>query len=236
MPAASNGGAWRGRDSRGLASSSTLGWTALVMMVAGSIVGLFIVPADGAQGEVSRILYVHVPSLWLAFFAFFVVFVMSVLYLIQRKLRWDLVGASAAEIGVIFTAVGLGGGILWAFPTWGTGWNWDPRVTTTALLLIIYVGYLMIRGFADDPDMRARWGSVVGIVGFAQVPIVYLSVYLWGSLHQAPSSPRSMDWRIGTVLLFNVVAFTVAFAWLLARRYRIAVGELELELMGPDDD
>jgi heme exporter protein C len=208
---------------------------ALALMVIGSVVALFIVPEDGLQGPVQKLLYIHVPAAWTAFLAFFVVFVMSTLYLVQRDLKWDLIGAASAEIGVLFTVLALVLGSLWGKPTWGVWWTWDPRLTTTAILLMVYVGFIMVRGFADDPDKRARWSAVVGIVGFVQVPIVYLSVYWWRSIHQPPSSPRSMASLFLLTLLFNVLAFTVAYAYLMVRRYRLATVELELELMGPED-
>jgi len=208
---------------------------ALALMVIGSLVALFVIPEDALQGPVQKLLYIHVPAAWTAFLAFFLVFVMSTLYLVQRDLKWDLIGASSAEIGVLFTVLALALGSLWGKPTWGVWWEWDPRLTTTAILLMVYAGYLMVRGFADDPDKRARWSAVVGIVGFVQVPIVYLSVYWWRSIHQPPSSPRSMATQFLLTLLFNVLAFTVFYAYLMVRRYRLATVELELELMGPDD-
>ena len=116
-----------------------LGILALGAMLVGSYIGLAVVPADAAQGNVQRLMYVHVPAAWLAFLAFFVVFVMSVLYLIQRDERWDNVAASSAEIGVVFTVVTLLLGMMWGKPTWGVFWTWDPRLTTTAILLAIYV-------------------------------------------------------------------------------------------------
>ncbi len=222
-------------SSRGVESPRTLGIVALALMVIGSVVALFIVPEDGLQGPVQKLLYIHVPAAWTAFLAFFVVFVMSTLYLVQRDLKWDLIGAASAEIGVLFTVLALVLGSLWGKPTWGVWWKWDPRLTTTAILLMVYVGFIMVRGFADDPDKRARWSAVVGIVGFVQVPIVYLSVYWWRSIHQPPSSPRSMASLFLLTLLFNVLAFTVAYAYLMVRRYRLATVELELELMGPED-
>nr|MDP2482611.1 cytochrome c biogenesis protein CcsA [Candidatus Palauibacterales bacterium] len=145
----------------------TLGGLALLAMLAGSYVGLAVVPADAAQGNVQRLMYVHVPAAWLSFLAFFVVFVMSVLYLIQRDPRWDHVAASSAEIGVVFTVVTLLLGMMWGKPTWGVFWTWDPRLTTTAILLAIYVGYMALRSFADDAEKRARWSAIVGVIGFA---------------------------------------------------------------------
>lgn len=209
--------------------SRLLGALALAAMAGGGLVGLFLVPADAAQGEVQRLMYVHVPSAWLAMLAFFVVFLMSVLYLVQRDPRWDLLGASSAEVGVVFTALTLALGSLWGKPTWGVWWTWDPRLTTTAIMLAIYVGYLAVRSFADDPERRARWAAVVGILGFINVPIVYLSVVWWRTLHQPPSSPRSLSPEILFALLVNVVAFTLLYAWLMLRRYRLAVMERDLE-------
>ena len=206
-----------------------LGILALVAMLVGSYVGLAVVPADAAQGNVQRLMYVHVPAAWLAFLAFFVVFVMSVLYLIQRDERWDRVAASSAEIGVMFTVVTLLLGMMWGKPTWGVYWTWDPRLTTTAILLAIYVGYGALRSFADDGEKRARWSAIVGVIGFANVPIVYMSVTWWRTLHQPPSSPRSVAPDILWTLMLNLAAFTLVYIYLMVRRIRFAKLEGELE-------
>lgn len=209
--------------------AALLGVLALGLLLAGSVVGLFVVPADAAQGDVQRLMYVHVPAAWLAFLSFFVVFLMSVLYLIQRDLRWDRVAASSAEIGVVFTVLTLALGSMWGKPTWGVWWTWDPRLTTTAIMLAIYVGYLAIRSFADDPEKRARWAAIVGIIGFANVPIVYLSVIWWRTLHQPPSSPRSVAPEILWTLMLNLAAFTLVYIYLMMRRIRLARLEGKLE-------
>jgi len=206
-----------------------LGAIALILMLVGSAIGLFIVPADAEQGEVQRLMYVHVPAAWTAFVAFFLVFIGSVLYLVQRDLKADRFAAACAEVGVIFIALTLATGMLWGKPTWGVWWTWDPRLTTTALLLAVFVGYLAIRGFADDPDTRARWSAVVGILGFIQVPIVYLSVVWWRTLHQPPSSPRSVSSEILMTWMLNFLAFLLLFSYLAARRARLARIEAELE-------
>ena len=209
--------------------ANLFGIAALVTMLIGSFVGLFVVSPDRLQGDVQRLMYVHVPAAWLAFLAFFIVFLMSVLYLIQRDLKWDRVAHASAEIGVVFTVLTLALGSMWGKPTWGVWWTWDPRLTTTAIMLAIYVGYLAIRSFADDPDKRARWAAIVGIIGFANVPIVYLSVIWWRTLHQPPSSPRSVSPEILWTLLFNVLAFTLVYVYLMMRRIRLAKVEGELE-------
>lgn len=214
---------------------STLGWAAIALIAALSVLGLFVVPADALQGEVSRLLYVHVPIAWVMMLAFFVVFLMSILYLVQRRLKWDLLAAAAAEVGLMGAILTLVLGTLWGRPTWGIWWAWDPRITTTALLVPIYAGYLVVRSMTEDPDQRARWAAVIGLIAFVQVPIVYLSVFWWRSLHQPPSSPQSMWGVYGLMLMLGFVAYAGAFAYLWLRRYRLAATELELELSGPEE-
>ena len=212
-----------------------LGWGSIALIAAGSVLGLAVLPADALQGEVSRLLYVHVPVAWVMMLAFFVVFLMSILYLVQRRLKWDLLAASAAELGVLAAVLTLILGTLWGRPTWGIWWAWDPRVTTTALLVPIYTGYLVVRSMSEDPDQRARWAAVIGLIAFVQVPIVYLSVFWWRSLHQPPSSPQSMWGVYGLMLMLGFFAYAGAFAYLWLRRYRLAATELELELSGPEE-
>ena len=213
-----------------------LGWASIILILAGTVLGLFVLPADRLQGEVQRLLYVHVPIAWVMMLAFFVVFLMSILYLVQRRPKWDLLAVSAAELGLLGAILTLVLGSLWARPTWGIWWTWDPRITTTALLVPIYAGYLVVRSMTEDTEQRARWAAVIGLIGFIQVPVVYLSVFWWRSLHQPPSSPRSMASAFGLVMLLGFAAYTLAFAYLWLRRYRLAATELELELSGPADE
>jgi heme exporter protein C len=206
-----------------------LGWLALGAMVTSFVLSLAGVPADAEQGDVQRLMYVHVPSAWLAYLAFGVVFVASVAYLRTQRIRWDRLASASAEIGLLFTALTIALGALWGKPTWGTWWTWDPRLTTTAILFLIYLGYLSVRGLPDNPVRRGRWSAVVGIIGFINVPIVHLSVTWWRSLHQPPTVLRPGAPTIApsmlAALLLAVVAFTLAFGYLLALRLR--VGRLE---------
>jgi len=201
--------------------------------------GLLVVPADRFQGQVQRIMYVHVPSAWIAYLAFFVTFAASVRYLWRRDLGADRLAASSAEVGIVFTAVTIVTGSIWGKATWGVWWDWDPRLTTTALLLVIYAGYILIRGSIVDRVRRARAGAVIGIVGFANVPIVHFSVLWWRSLHQPPTIIQPGDPTIGHVLLAellaSVVAFTLLFLFLLNRRLELErIGdEAEQALLGP---
>lgn len=206
-----------------------LGPAALAAVVVATVWALFVAPPDAVQGEVQRLMYVHVPTAWIGMLSFFVVFVMSILYLVQRDPRWDMIAHSGVEIGVLFTALTLALGSLWARPTWGIWWTWDPRLTTTAIMLIIYIGYLAVRSFARDPEKRARWSAVVGIVAFVDVPIVYLSVTWWRTLHQPPSTARSIAPEMLWPLVLNLGAFTVVYLYLMFRRYRLAEAERRLE-------
>jgi heme exporter protein C len=207
----------------------TLGVASLVALAVSAVLSLVVAPPDAVQGEVQRIMYVHVPAAWLAYLSFFVVFVASIAYLRTKKTRWDRVAAASAEIGVLFTALAIALGMLWGKPVWGTWWTWDPRLTTTAVLLLIYIGYLAVRRITDNPSRRATWAAVVGIVGFIDVPIVHLSVVWWRSLHQGPTVFRLGAPEIqGTMLLAllgGVAAFTITYAYLMTLRLR--VGRLE---------
>jgi heme exporter protein C len=201
-----------------------LGAAALLALAAAAVSALVLVPPDAVQGQVQRLLYVHVPTAWLAYLAFGVVFVSSIRYLMTRRVRWDRLARASAEIGVLFTALTIGLGALWGKPTWGTWWTWDPRLTTTAVLLLIYVGYLLVRSLPDDPVRAATWGAVVGIVGFVDVPVVHLSVRWWRSLHQPPSVMRAaptMDPQMLVTLLAAVVAFSLLYGYLMLLRLRV---------------
>jgi heme exporter protein C len=190
---------------------------------------LVIAPPDAEQRNAQRLMYIHVPSAWLAYLAFAVVFVASIAYLRTKRTRWDRLAAASAEVGVLFTALAIALGSIWGKPIWGTWWTWDPRLTTTAILLLIYVGYLAVRKLPDSPARRARWSAVVGIVGFLDVPIVHLSVTWWRSLHQGPTVRLLGESTIApamlAALLVGVGAFTLLYMYLVTLRLR--VGRLE---------
>src|SRR6266516_3607231 len=206
-----------------------LGWLALAALTGSAILSLIVSPPDAEQGNLVRLMYVHVPAAWVAYLSFGVVFAASIAYLATRKTRWDRLAAASAEIGVLFTALTIVLGSIWAKPVWGTWWTWDPRLTTTAILLLIYVGYLAVRRLPDSPGRRARWAAVVGIVGFLDVPIVQLSVTWWRSLHQGPTVRLLGESTIAPImkaaLLVGVLAFTVLYLYLVTLRLR--VGRLE---------
>ena len=205
-------------------------WGLLVLaaLIAGQVYGFLESPPDRDMGHLQKIMYVHVPAAWSAFIAFFVVFAASIAYLWTGRARHDLLAASAAEVGALLTALTLALGSIWGRPTWGVWWTWDPRLTSTAVLLVVFVGYLALRAFTEDDERRARWSAVVGILGFLNVPVVYLSVRWWRTIHQVQSSPSTVDSAFAWGLRVNAVAFLLLTIYLVRERYRAASMEHEL--------
>lgn len=195
---------------------------ALLALVAAQVYGFRASPPDSAMGHLQKIMYVHVPAAWNAFMAFFVVFCASVYYLWKRTEASDLLAASAAEVGALFTGLTLALGSIWGRPTWGVWWTWDARLTSTAVLFIIFVGYLALRSFTEDPDRRGRWSAAVGIFGALNVPIVYMSVRWWRTLHQVQSSPQTVSPEYAYGLRANGIAFLLILIAFIGWRYRAA--------------
>src|SRR5688500_14618239 len=208
-------------------------WGVLVLLalVGAQLYGLLESPPDRDMGNLQKIMYVHVPAAWSAFIAFFVVFGWSIAYLWSGKPKHDLVAASAAEVGALLTALTLALGSIWGRPTWGVWWTWDPRLTSTAVLLVVFVGYLALRAFTDDYERRARWSAMVGILGFLNVPVVYLSVRWWRSIHQVQSSPATVDTTFAWGLRLNAIAFLLLTIYFIRERYRAAAMEHRLDVL-----
>jgi heme exporter protein C len=215
------------RESESSASTGTrsiewLGVIALVAVVAAQLNGVLTSPPDRDMGHLQKIMYVHVPAAWNAFIAFFVVAIASLLYLWKGEEKHDLLAASAAEVGTLFTGVTLALGSIWARPTWGVWWTWDPRLTSTAVLFLVFVGYLALRSFVEDADRRAQWSAAVGLLGALNVPIVYMSVKWWRTLHQLQSSPSTVDPEYVVGLRTNGIAILLVLIYFIAKRYRAA--------------
>lgn len=201
------------------------GLLAVPVLAWGLYLGLLVAPPDRMMGDVQRIMYVHFPS-WIAVaLTYFTGFVASLLYLVRRQSRFDYWAQAGVEVGVVFNITGLITGSLWGRPTWGVYWTWDPRLTTTAIMLVTFAGYLVLRSFIEDPDTRARAAALVAIIGFVNVPIVYFSVKWWRTLHQTPSSPQTVDASMVTPLRVMMVAFTLLAFYLMTRRFLLAQAE-----------
>jgi heme exporter protein C len=216
-----------------IAAERMIGALAVVAVAALVVLGLVVAPPDAVQGQPQRLMYVHVPAAWVAYVAFAIVLVGSVAYLVRRDLRWDRRAQAAGELGVGLTALAIALGGIWGKPVWGVWWTWDPRLVTTLVLLLVYVGYLSVRGLTPDPHMSARRAAVVGIVGFVNVPVVHFSVVWWRTLHQPPTVLRpegpagSIEPAMLAALLSGMTAFTLGATWLYLRRLRVLAGAAE---------
>ena len=183
-------------------------------------------PPDALQRTYARIINIHVPSMWVAFLAFGITALGSILWRITRNRRWDHLAGASAEIGVLFTVVGLVTGMIWGKPVWGVYFDWaDPRMASTAVLLLVYVGYLALRRATIDPEKRAARASILGIIAVIQVPLVYFSVNLMRSLHQTQSvrpGGATMHPTMLRAMLFNLGAFTLVYVALMSARMVVA--------------
>ena len=209
-------------------------WLAFVSfgaVIAAQTYAILTSPAEGDMGHLQKIMYVHVPAAWMTFLSFFVVLVFSVRYLWRREENDDLIAASAAEVGATFNGLTLMLGMIWGRPAWGVWWVWDARLTSTLVLFLIFVGYLALRAFVDDPEQKARWSAAVGAIGALNVPIVYMSVKWWRTLHQPPSSPATLDPAYTMGLRLNAIALLLVMIYFIRRRYEIARLERAIEHM-----
>lgn len=209
--------------------SSVWPWYAMAIAGIVTLVASFLAPADAIQGELSRILYVHVPAAWLAYLSFGVTMIASALYLWKKDLKWDRIAAASAEVGVLFTGMTLVIGMIWGKSTWGVWWTWDARLTLTAIMFFVYLGYLALRRSTDDLEARAKRAAILGVLAVVQVPLVHFSVVLWRGLHQTPSllKPASVDMDTPMVItLFAAVAmFSVMYGAMMFKL--VELGKLE---------
>ena len=215
-----------------------LGAAAVVALASTVALGLGL-PPTLEQGPYARLIAIHPPLAWAAYLAFGVTALASALYLWPRTRArvWDRLAGSSAEVGVVFTALTLVTGSIWGRPTWGVWWTWDARLTSTALLLALFLGYLALRGVQTDLHTRAKRSAIAALVAVLDVPLVHFSVDWWRTLHQGRSlaqlTPQSdLDGSYVAVMLLGFVAMTLVYAWLLAMRYRMEVLEERLREEG----
>jgi heme exporter protein C len=208
-----------------------LGWLSAATLAGGLVMAFAVAPREVSQGNVQRIMYVHPPLAWVAYLAFGVVAAGSIVYLVRRRPAADRLAHASAEVGVLFTGLAIATGSIWGKPTWGTWWTWDARLTSVAILFVMYLGYLLLRGTVEDRERAARYCAVLGIVAALDMPLVHFSVYWWRTLHQPPSLMKpggfSGSAAILWPLLVNLAAFTVLYAYLVAKRVRVLRAETE---------
>jgi len=203
---------------------------AVAFFAAGSYYGLAVAPPEQFMGEVQRIMYVHVPTAWGAMLVLTWAFCCSVAWLISERWPWDHRLEAAIEMSVVLCFLLSVQGAIWAKPTWGVWWDWDPRLTTVAILLMAFLGIAALRRFVEDPVKRATWSAVATVVGFIDVPIVYYSVKWWNSLHQQQSTVSGVAREFRIPLLLNFAALMLFIVGVLILRTRVAATRAEEEL------
>jgi heme exporter protein C len=210
-----------------------LAFATFVSFVAALYMAFIYAPTEAVQGDTQRIFYFHVPLAWLAYLAFFVVFLGSIVYLWRKSEAWDIVARCSAELGVVFTTLVLITGSIWGRTIWGAWWAWDARMTTTLILWSVYVVYLMIRAYSTDPIRGARYGAVLGIIGFADVPVVQMSITWWRTLHPGPvvslEGNGGLPPEMVTALMVSLAAFTLLYVYLLRQRVQVEVLRAEID-------
>lgn len=223
----------------GSRGTRVLGACALVASAATIVLGLFVTDPDVVQGDAVRIIYLHPGIAWTAYLAFGVTAAASALYLWRRtrSRMWDLVAGASAEIGVVLIGLTLVLGSIWGRATWGVWWRWDARLTTTALLLALFLGYLALRRVPAPAEVRSKRSAVAALIAVIDVPIVHMSVEWWRTLHQGRTlirpDPQIHGLQLQTLLL-GIVAATLVYAWLLIHRFRVELLEEKLDDIGLD--
>jgi heme exporter protein C len=201
-----------------------------VILGAGSWYGLVIAPAEQYMGEVQRIMYVHVPTAWSAMLVLTWAFFCAAAYLFTGRWQWDHRLEAAIEMAILLCFLLAVQGAIWAKPTWGVWWDWDPRLTTVAILLMAFLGIAALRKFVEDPGRRAAWSAVATIIGYVDVPIVYFSVKWWNSLHQQQSTASTVSREFATPLLINFLGMLVLIAGVMMIRTRVAALDIAEEM------
>ncbi len=201
----------------------------IILLVAALYCIFIYVPTEKTMGIVQRIFYLMVPMGWLAMLSFVIIFIASILYLRGKERKWDVLGYCSAEMGIVFTTLTLLTGSMWARPVWGVWWTWEPRLTATLVLWLIYLAYFLVRSFATEESRGATFAAVVGIVGFIDVPIIGMSTSLWRGMH-----PGELVFEGGLApamlltLIVSLFAFTALYSVLLMQAISIKNEELEI--------
>lgn len=209
-----------------------LGWISLAGFLALGVLIFGFTPDDALMGFSQKIMYLHLPSIWVAYLSFFIVFYCSIAYLWKRSEGFDRVARAGGEIGLIFCGLAIITGAIWGRPTWGTYWVWDARLTTTLLLFMIFAGYVVLRAFTDPGEKQARLAAVIGVIGFLDIPLIHLSVQWWRTLHQPTTvfkmggggQPKpAMPAELLTPLILSLILMTIFYGFLMLYRLRVEI-------------
>lgn len=227
--------------------ATALGWLLIPGLAVAMGMTLFYAPPEATMGDVYRIFFFHMPSAFAAFLGFFVTFVAGLAYLRTGKRSWDIWGLSGAELGILFATIAIITGSFWARPVWNTWWTWDPRLTTTTIMWLTYMAYVMLRGAIDDPARRARYAAIMGVIAFINVPLVFLSSRWFRTIHpvlfggENPEAKGNIAWEPAMLqtLIVSMIVILALFTFLLIRRvllerYRDRVEAAKLRAMEAD--
>jgi len=216
-------------------TASRVLWAVSALAIGTALLLVFLVaPREAVMGDVQRIFYFHVPAAWVGYLALFVSFVASVLYLVRRSSRWDRLALSSAEIGLVFITEGIITGSFWAKATWGVWWTWEPRLTTSAVLWAIYASYLTLRRAMEEQERRARVAAVYSVLGFVAVPINFMAIRWWRTVHPLvfEGGDSNLTPAMLTVLIFSIVSFTLFYLLVLLLRLRLESTHDQVEQIG----
>lgn len=216
---------------------SVLDVASVAMLVLATLLVFFYAPLEAVMGAVQKVFYYHVATAWVGMLGFLVAMVAGIAYLSRRDLRWDMVGLAGVELGMVFMLIAIITGSIWARPIWNTWWTWDPRLTTVTIMELVYAAYLMLRNGIEEPEKRARFGAVYAILGFISVPLTFISIRIFRTIHPVVvggGNPEaeggfSMTPKMLQTFLFSLLTFSIIFVDLLWHRIRLGAlaGRLE---------
>jgi heme exporter protein C len=208
-----------------------LGWLTVVLFIVATYLVLVFAPMEATMGNVQRVFYFHVSVGWVGMIGYLLAVVAGVAYLVTSNRKWDVVGMAGIEVGLVFMLINIVTGAIWARPVWNTWWTWDPRLVTATIMELVYIAYVMLRQGIDDPNRRARFGAIYAIVGFVSVPLTFLSIRIWRTIHPVvigsgdPGATGAFDMTndMRIAFFFSLFTFTVLGVTLLWHRIRLGM-------------
>jgi heme exporter protein C len=210
-----------------------LDWLSVILLAVGTYLTIWWAPQEAVMGDVQRVFYFHVAAGWVGMIGFLLAVFAGIVYLIKKDLKWDIIGLAGVEVGLVFSFINIVTGSIWARPIWNTWWTWDPRLVTATIMELVYIAYLMLRQGIDEPERRARFGAIYAIIGFVSVPLSFLSIRIWRTIHPVVvgsgdagaqgTFDMTADMRVAFFFsLFTFTVFGVALLW-----HRIRIGFLQ---------
>jgi heme exporter protein C len=208
-----------------------------VLVFVAFLMAMFYAPLEKVMGAVQKVFYFHVATAWVGMLGFVAAAVVAVIYLRTQNLKWDIIGVAAVEISLIFFLITIILGSIWARPAWGTWWTWEPRLTSAAILEMVYLAYLLLRQGIEDPDRRARFGAVYTILGGLSIPITFFSIRLFRTIHPVVVGEASAQAQGGfsmtppmlQTMLFSIAVFSIVFVTMFWHRIRLGQFADEVE-------